>query len=220
MKPDFLRPVVALDMDGVVRIPRPEAGGVEVISHEITVRRDAYPRLFHSLPHWERDGTNTETDYFSAYAVRWIRSLLDRGVDVRWATTWGPYANTYFTEPLGLPHLPGTPGVPTIPYDTSASWKARSIGADTRGRPVIWVDDHPREETLRQHHTPRALTSTHRINPVTGITQTDADAVDAWLALASTAAGQEDLRRAWRRELARRRRQPPDDPPIPYYAFV
>jgi len=37
---------------------------------------------------------------------RWVRTLLDRGVDVGWATTWEHYANEVFGPVLGLPPLP------------------------------------------------------------------------------------------------------------------
>ena len=38
--------------------------------------------------------------------ARWIRSLLGRGVDVGWATTWEHYANEVFSPLLGVPALP------------------------------------------------------------------------------------------------------------------
>lgn len=220
MKSDALRPVVALDMDGVLRIPPPESDNLEAVEHVIAMRRGAYPELFHSSPPWDQAGTYTDTHVFSRHAVNWVHGLLDRGIDVRWATTWGDHANTYLAGPLQLPLIPVIPGVATIPYDTSGKWKARSIAADTRGRPVIWVDDQPVEEVLRRRHSPRALTATRRINGATGLTPADSEAVDAWLELASSEEGQQELRRAWRRELDRRRRNPPNDPEFPYYAFV
>jgi len=211
---DRFRPVVALDVDGVMRIPSPRRGEVEAIRVEVTMSRDAYPRLFHRAPRWDSDGTFTGTHFFSATGVEWVRSLVVRDVDVRWCTTWQDYANTYFAPQLGLPALPIITGDPRLRDDTSVDWKVRNIANATPGRPVLWVDDHPYDDGLRYTHTPRALTEARGIDPTVGITARDVHAMNAWLTLASTPDGHAELHRAWRRELARRRRnRPPQGPP-------
>jgi len=222
---DRFRPVVALDVDGVMRIPEPRRGEVEAMRVDVTMSRDAYPRLFHRAPRWDSDGTSTGTHFFSATGVEWVRSLVARGVDARWCTTWQDYANTYFAPRLGLPSLPVITGDPLPRHDTSVDWKIRNIAATTRGRPVLWVDDQPCDDGLRYSHTPRALTEVRGIDPTVGISAGDVKAMDAWLTLASTPDGHTDLCRRWRRELARRRRNRPpgdrpDDPPPFWSALI
>lgn len=103
--PDLYRPVVAIDIDGVLRLdvrpgrPEPESG----YPVRLTLRRDAYPTFFHRPPDWSEDGTSTGTHWLSGIGADWIRSLLERGVEVVWATTWQEYANVYFADPLGVP---------------------------------------------------------------------------------------------------------------------
>lgn len=109
---DRFRPVVALDVDGVMRIPEPRRGEVEAIRVEVTMSRNAYPRLFHRAPRWDSDGTFTGTHFFSAAGVQWVRSLVARGVDVWWCTTWQDCANRYFSPRLELPTLPVITGDP------------------------------------------------------------------------------------------------------------
>jgi len=203
---DRYRAAVALDVDGVLRIREPLAGEkTEVIEVEITMTQDRYPWHFHQPPRWGPDGTYTDRHFFSAAGVRWVRSLLARGIDVRWCTTWDVFANVYFTGPLQLPELPVIASEPRR-REMAVDWKIRSIAHATRGRPVLWVDDNGWEDGLRYAHTPRALTGYRGINTEIGISPPDVQAMDNWLALASTAEGQGELHRKWRRERDRQRR--------------
>ncbi|WP_236966942.1 hypothetical protein [Microbacterium aurantiacum] len=203
---DRYRPVVDLDVDGVLRVPEPFPGErTEVVAIEITLTYDQYPRFSHGAPPWDDDGTHTGCHFLSATGVAWVQSLLERGVDVRLATTWDRWANTYFARPLGLPELPVLTGKPRY-GERSSQWKARVIAAATRGRPVLWVDDQPWPEKLYEQHTPRALTGILAPNPETGITIRDVDTADTWLTLASSPDGQDELRRQWRRKRDRLRR--------------
>jgi len=106
---DRYRPVVAVDVDGVLRLrrgkaARPDPPGAFVA--QVTVFRYAYPRVFHSPPTWNDDGMSTGRHMFSGVGATWLRSLLDRDVEVVWATTWQHYANEYFAPLLGIPPLP------------------------------------------------------------------------------------------------------------------
>jgi len=206
-------PVVALDVDGVLRIPEPRPGeGTETIAAEITMRRDLFPSRFHQSPRWDDEGAFTATHFFAATGVEWVRSLVERGVDVRWCTTWGILANTYFTTVLGLPEFPAIFAPPR--WDENAvEWKVRIIAEASRGRPVLWVDDQAWEEALRYTHAPRALTGVRHIDPAVGITPDDVTAMDTWLTLAGSPEGHDELRRQWRRHRDRQRRR--GVPPFP-----
>jgi len=199
-------PVVALDIDGVLRIPQPRDGArTEVIAAEITMRRSAFPKQFHRSPPWDEDGMFTATQYFSAAGVRWVQSLLHQGVDVRWCTTWGSFANSYFTDPLQIPELPVIWDAPRWNED-AVEWKTRIIADASHGRPVLWGDDNTWEEALRYTHTPRALTGVRRIDPWFGITAADVAAMNSWITLAGSPEGHDELHRQWRRQRDRQRR--------------
>jgi len=200
-------PIVALDVDGVLRVPEPRPGeGTEVFAVEITMHRDRFPKALHRSPRWDEDGAFTATHFFSATGVEWVRSLVERGVDVRWCTTWGIHANTYFTTLLDLPELP-TIFAPPRWDENAVEWKVRIIAEASRGRPVLWVDDQAWEEALRYTHTPRALTGVRHIHPAVGITADDVTAMNDWLALAGSPEGLDELRHQWRRQRDRQRRR-------------
>ncbi|WP_251449386.1 hypothetical protein [Microbacterium sp. Marseille-Q6648] len=174
----------------------------------ITMTRDEYPDVFHSQPPWDSTGKWRQEHFFSAAGARWVRSLVERGVDVQWCTTWQEHANRYFAGPLGLPQLPVVPDTGAGLSETSAQWKARNIAAATAGRPVLWVDDRP--GPLRHHRgrLDRTLTYVHRVtDPHTGITAQDVAVMSEWLELVSSREGQGELRRRQHGQMNQRRRQ-------------
>lgn len=213
---DRLRPVVAVDIDGVLRLgvrpngPTPE-GAYPV---ELTTRADAYPTFFHRSPTWDEDGTQTNTHWLSGIGADWIRSLLGRGIDVVWATTWQEYANVYFAEPLGIPPLPlgVSGGGDEGEFPDSPEWKSVTLAQRFPGRPLVWVDDNPVSDNrldLPEIRAPRdrALTWSFWVtNSERGITRDDVTHLDAWLALASTPEGHDTLRRRRRNERRRTQR--------------
>lgn len=176
--------------------------------------RAAYPTRFHAMLRPDDPDEWTETHSFSGIGADWIRDLIDRGVEVVWATTWMAHANTYFAPVLGLPSLP----VGVVDDDgwdrTAAGWKSRQLGSNWRGRPLLWVDDVPvlyPEPLLNERRRPvdRALTRAYIVpNPTFGIRAVDVQILDEWLDLASTEAGQRELRR--QRQLTFRRRRDRD----------
>ncbi len=216
------RPVVAIDLDGVLRIPPTREGSPVregIISAQITFRRDAYPTLHHSQPHWDECGEFTDEDgeEFSGVGVAWVHDLIRRSVEVVWATTWQDHANTYFSPILGFPKLPVAIVDNGSSFRDPSEWKIAQLGEDPRwaGRPLAWVDDDiPPGWDLERTRCPRdkAITLSHRVaSSWRGLVQRDVDHLDAWLALASTPDGQAELRRRRRAELqlaaTRRRRQ-------------
>ena len=214
--PDRFRPVVAIDIDGVLRLPtRPGRQTPEgAYAVELTMRADAYPSFFHRPPAWDEDGTQSKTHWLSGIGADWIRSLLDRGIEVVWATTWQEYANVYFAEPLGIPPLSlgVSGGGDEYEFPDSPEWKSVTLAQRFPGRPLVWVDDNPvsaNKLDLPEIRAPRdrALTWSFWVtNPERGITCDDVTHLDAWLALASTPEGHDTLRRRRRNERRRMQR--------------
>ncbi len=209
------RPVVAIDIDGVLRLavrpgqPAPE-GAYPV---QLTLRRGAYPALFHRPPDWDSAGTATGTYWLSGIGATWVRSLLSRGIEVVWATTWQEYANVYFAEPLGIPPLPlGVSGGVAEEFPDSPEWKTLNLARRYPGRPLVWVDDNPVSlDSLDLSEVrparDRALTRSFWItNPSRGITAADVTELDAWVELASSPVGHETLRRLRRNQRRRTER--------------
>ena len=208
--PDRFRPVVALDIDGVLRLPlipgEPLPEGA--FAAEITLRYEDYPYTFHGAPEWDENGEARDTDVLSGLGAEWVRSLLQRGVEVVWATTWQSFANSVFGPALGLPSLPVAVEGERHGAPTAATWKAWQLAEKYAGRPLVWVDDAPLgapEFSRLRHPRDRALTHMCPVNPLVGLTSEEVAEVEAWLLLASTKAGQDELRR--RRRNARERAQ-------------
>lgn len=218
------RPVVALDMDGVLRVPPAYTDDPSrdlIATAPITYRRDAFPTLHHSTPPWdERDEfVDDEGEEFSRVAVEWVNDLLRRSVDVVWATTWQHHANTYFSPALGFPELPVAVVDNGSTFREPSDWKAAQLSGDPRwsGRPLLWVDDDiPPGRGIERTRRPkdRAITLSHRVaSPWHGLVQWEVEDLNAWLALASTPEGHAELRRRRRAKMQlhttqrRRRRQ-------------
>ncbi len=211
---DRYRPVVAVDIDGVLRLRRGNVAGSERLGAfvaEVTVHRDAYPTVFHSAPDWDDDGLSTKRHLFSGIGAAWVQSLLDRGVEVVWATTWQEHANTYFAPILGLPPLPVAVVGDEEREWGPAEWKSVQLARGFPGRPLLWVDDMPpmwAAYQLNGLRSPRdrALTRLQWIrDPTVGITHEDVAEMDEWLTLTTHDAGHAELRRRRRRQRDRDR---------------
>lgn len=209
-------PVVAIDMDGVLRLPptRPGSPARDLISAEITYRSDAFPTLHHSEPPWDENGEYTDEDgeEFSRTGVEWVHDLLRRDIDVVWATTWQHHANTYFSPVLGLPELPVAIVGDGSRFEDPLFWKAAELSSDPRwvGRPLMWVDDDiPVGWAIENRRRPkdRALTLSFRVgSPWDGLRAREVVELDAWLTLASAPEGHAELRRRRRRRSQQVRR--------------
>lgn len=175
------RPVVALDVDGVVRILTADGSDMpQVFRRTITLKRAHYPAVFHNQPTWAPDGTCRVDVWLSGVAAAWVRGLLARGdVDVVLATTWQGHANRYFAGLLGWPDLPvATTGDRRGATDPSM-WKAVLLDERYPHRPVLWVDDNPYGglacRRARQHRPPAGVIAP---DPAVGLTRADAAAAD------------------------------------------
>lgn len=201
-----------MDVDGVLR-PAVSPDGVlpqSAFTSEIVLRRETYPRAFHRAPEWDESGERRTTVVLSGLGASWIRSLLERDVDVAWATTWQQEANSVFGPALGLPPLPVAVDGDRGGARTAAEWKAWQLTDKYPGRPLVWVDDDPLPGArLAGMRAPRdkALTAVCTVNRFEGITHRDIAEVEEWLELASTPEGQAELRRRRRNERERDRRR-------------
>lgn len=216
-----VRPVVALDVDGVVRVlpaHLPDERGVskDADPAAITIRsgRGLFTP-FHSMP------SGTMNILLARGVGGWIRSLLERNIEVVWATTWMDHANTYIAPLLDIPELP----VATIMHEDSyryrgdsATWKLDQLVRAYRGRPLIWIDDHPPGfewqhrshrrlalEDARAQRRDRGVSLIIAPSPLVGITAADMQEAEDWLALVATARGRANLRAERQRRLRRDR---------------
>lgn len=191
---------MALDIDGVLN-PHPVAGSdsalatrlLGYVEHHITL-----PAGERHLPYLRGHGTETVTGQVlvnNAHA-RWIRSLLDRGVEVGWATTWEHFANDVYGPLLGLPKLPLAISfqsdvengyhVARMSGFGAIEWKDNALWNKYRGRPLVWIDDRALDLARSDiHGNPvdrGAPTLTIRCNGKVGLTQAEMRQVDDWLA--------------------------------------
>lgn len=136
-------PLIALDMDGVLRPLREPTN--DDIAVECGFLRGEYPDLFHRQPNWDDDGISRSTVYLSRPAVEWVRSLVERGFDVQWATTWQGWANTYFAASLGFTLPVAVEGRKHLRVGghSAPEWKASSLAREFPDRPILWIDDNP-----------------------------------------------------------------------------
>lgn len=207
------RPVVALDLDGVLRIPAGEPGReirTGVMVADVTMRRASFPSYSHDEPPWDDVGEWTAPHTFSGTGAAWVRDLEARDIDLVWISSWGAYVNVYFAPALGLPPLPFMDGVVGLDEPNRSLSSARWLGQQFAGRPLLWVSGAVTPETLaelraRRSPTDRARTRALLPDRYLGITSTDASTMDAWLDAAQSEQGQDELRRRDRRRTATRR---------------
>jgi hypothetical protein len=193
------RPLVALDIDGVLN-PHPVGPSHPAMAARLPgyVEHDiALPASKRHLPYLRGHGTETVTGQVlvnTAHA-QWIRSLLGRGVEVGWATTWEHYANEVFGPLLGLPNLPltiefhadveGGHHHPRMDGSGAIGWKSDALWNKHRARPLVWIDDGA--STLarvdgRGNPIDRgAPTLSIRCDGETGLTRVHMQRVDDWL---------------------------------------
>jgi Swiss Army Knife RNA repair-like protein len=111
--PDGGRPLVLIDVDGVLRHRTYHEGWT---SREVWADGEQY-RIFLNPAHG-----------------KWLRDLADEtGAELAWASTWQDWANVYIGPVLGLPALPVAPA--------PRGHKVRNVIPWTKGRPFVWFDD-------------------------------------------------------------------------------
>ncbi|MEV6964568.1 HAD domain-containing protein [Hamadaea sp. NPDC051192] len=157
--PSRVRPVVFLDVDGVL-LPfggtRPAAPILDPAEHD------------HPLLH------------------RLDRSLgpllLGLDADLVWATTWMADANDLLAPRLGLPPLPVVDFLEDDDPGSHLHWKTRALVAWAGDRPFAWLDDEFTDvdrDWIEARHTRPALA--YKVASAVGLTRADLDAVARWL---------------------------------------
>lgn len=137
-----MEPIVLLDVDGVLNLARFRSS-----RQRDRMIRDGY---FHRRPTDPFSGDRLLLNLPRAKAA--VHGLLDLGVRVAWATTWGPSANDYFVPLLGLPHV-----LPVAPVNFRNSTKASTVIPWTEGRPWAWLEDQQRELDMARGLTWRGV---------------------------------------------------------------
>jgi hypothetical protein len=198
--PSTSRPLIALDIDGVLN-PDP----VEPSHPAMAARLPGYVEHDITLPPSKRPLAYLRGHGLEAVAghvlvnvehAEWIRSLLGRGVEVGWATTWEHYANEVFGPLVGLPVLPLAVEFhadvadghhhPRMHGFGAIEWKSDALWNRYRGRPLVWIDDQASELTridMRGNPVDRgAPTLSVRCDGEIGLTRNEMQRVDDWLA--------------------------------------
>jgi hypothetical protein len=111
------------------------------------------------------------------------RRLLALPGDLVWASTWMADANEIVAPRLGLPDLPFVDWPDTEDQPPrGVHWKTPPLTRWAAGRPFVWLDDEITDADQRwmaDHH--RQPTLLHRVDPDTGLTDTDLAVVRDWL---------------------------------------
>jgi HAD domain in Swiss Army Knife RNA repair proteins len=164
-----LRPVVLLDVDGVLNLAR----------FRSSRQRSALLRngegWFHRKP---RDPFSDDRLLVCLPRVRAaVHALLEAGAELAWATTWGRAANDYFVPLLGLPRV-----LPVAPVNFELSAKAYTVIPWLEGRPWAWLEDQERELAVAEAMTGRGVSRCPvLVSRDTGLTGEHAEAVRTWL---------------------------------------
>ena len=122
--------------------------------------------------------------------------MLDRGVDVGWATTWEHFANEVFGPLLGLPELPlaiefhddvkNGQHHPRMHGLGAVEWKCDTLWNRYRDRPLVWIDDGAsnlaRIDTRGNPIDRGAPALSIRCEGEIGLTRDEMQRVDDWLA--------------------------------------
>ena len=172
MPPNSDVPILLLDVDGVLNVPRVD------------------------LPEGWRRGM------FNGFVLSWdptitarLRDLHESGrVEIQWLTTWTTNADELLAEPMGLPRglkvhdrEDAAPTGYSGPAGGLAGWwklaAAQAVAEAEPDRRIIWIDDDLAEqaedtgEWLAAH--PHVLVIAPDL--LTGLTHEQLDAIEAWL---------------------------------------
>lgn len=175
------RPVVALDVDGVLNAATGTPHRVLLTAGEV-----GHESPFGIFAGWRPGDPAWSTELtvrLHPWHAGWIRRL-QRHADVCWATTWEARANLILAPLLGVDPLPV--GVDTARFPPtgrelgsgSPEWKIRALADAYPDRPVLWVDD---EAGLDADRATRGTVETHPITHATGVTMLEASQIGRWV---------------------------------------
>lgn len=172
------RPILALDVDGVLAAdPQRITGGASALS-----------ALGYEPHRYDGPGPGSApasgTVWLRTSHGVWLRELLDRGVELAWATSWGIRAAEWIAPRLSLPDLP----VIEVPNQAPGFGWSPKLGPIRRwadARPLAWIDDQfggkePgwAEDRRDEDGIPTLIIQT---DPGRGLQRRDIDGVIFWL---------------------------------------
>ncbi len=155
------RPVLYLDVDGVLNIVGGAGEWPDFAPHRVTLRPGAtYTLLLSSLMG---------------------AALAALPVEIRWATTWAEIANEKLSSLIGLPAdlaVVCRPAVSNSPF----KYQAVRTQVESERRPFVWIDDEAINRIA--DHWLAACEVPHLVikpNPFNGITPGHIEQIRAWL---------------------------------------
>ncbi|MFT3662559.1 MAG: HAD domain-containing protein [Gordonia sp. (in: high G+C Gram-positive bacteria)] len=144
---DDNRPLVALDIDGVLNPTDPKGRMRGRVPGWKTHRIFVDNRLWPDSPfinHDPRPRRQLPLVLNPDLHGPWITDLRTRGADVRWASTWPAVAaNKYLAPLLNIEPMPSTLDTELEPHPSEhvADWKARQLLQAAADRPLVFIDD-------------------------------------------------------------------------------
>ncbi len=127
-KEHHLTPRLLLDVDGVV--------------NAVTRQPGSFWSEWRTAKATPGNGDRGFTITWAPAVAEFLRTLLDRGVEIVWLTTWGRWANEAISPLLDLPKDLKVAGEP-MDYAGEGWWKlplAQHLWSKDQ-RPFIWIDD-------------------------------------------------------------------------------
>jgi len=180
------RPVIAIAIDGVLNAlgeSAREEPRVTLVTTVIPAWATADARFLSGRGMWN-DPLRVCAD--PEHGV-WLRSVIARGVDVVWCTSWETAAPVVYGPLLGLPPLPVvrlTPVQGVLAGRGTAQpvdYKAAALTHLFPGRPLVWLDDDNASYRHGGWRPPIWPTLVPEIHGFTGLAADIRDEVDAWL---------------------------------------
>ncbi|WP_166659296.1 HAD domain-containing protein [Labedaea rhizosphaerae] len=169
-----MRPLLLLDVDGPLHPWAATAQG----------RPPGFVEHRYRLSRWRRATASVWLNPAHGAALLALADVT--GAELVWATSWGDRANVVIGPAIGLPRLPVIDFAGSL-ADSGPDWKFRAVARHCYGRPLAWLDDdfelrpQAREAFLIKRKFNAAPTLLASVDPRTGLTDADLDAVLAWL---------------------------------------
>lgn len=173
------RPLVLLDVDGVINLARFRSSA----QRDALLTRGRQKGWFHRRP------TDAYADDRLLVNLAEVRPAIgelvaacgEHDAELAWATTWCAHANDVFYPLLGLAAY-GLRVLPVARVDFRLRHKAPTVIPWTEGRPWAWLEDQRRElELARALTAPGVPCRPVLVDTATGLTRAHAEIVREWL---------------------------------------